>query len=297
MTALALYDVEQHVATITFNRPEKLNALNDALYAAFFEALDRAQLDDNVKVVVIRGAGTSFCTGHDLTQVSTVYEGWVTPKKGEKVRRPSQRSRLMTDRRRLSDRWSKLFNFPKVTIAQVHGYCVEGGSNMALMCDITIAADNAMFSYQGQRLAAGGASTPFLHLVNVLGYKVARELILTGRKVSGTEAADIGLVNRAVPADQLEQEVTKMAHSIALMPRDTIVMGKIYSSMIYDIIGLNDWNTLTIGHTLATNLRFESDEYNYHREKRDQGPREAFHGLHDRVDQALKSDPRKHNSN
>jgi enoyl-CoA hydratase len=289
MSDLALYQVDGRVAIITLNRPDKLNALNDDLYAAFFEALDRAQADDDVTVLVLRGAGTSFSTGHDLTQVSTVYEGWTMPAPGERVRRPSQRSRLMTDRRRLSDRWARLFNFPKVTIAQVHGYCIEGGCNLQLMCDITIAAEDAVFSYRGQRLAAGGASTPFLHLVNVLGYKKARELILTGRSVSGAEAAEIGLVNRAVPAAELESETMEMARMIALTPRDAIVMGKFYSSLVYDEIGLNSWNTLTIGHTLATNIRFDPDEYNYHKEKRDRGPREAFHGLHDRYDGAPES--------
>jgi enoyl-CoA hydratase len=285
MADLALYDVDQHVATVTLNRPDKLNALNDDLYAAMFDAFDEAARDDMVKVVILKGAGTSFSTGHDLTQVSTVYEGWTMPKPGEKVRRPSQRSRLTTDRRRLSDRWSKLFNFPKATIAQVHGYCIEGGCNLQLMCDMTIAADDARFSYRGQRLAAGGASTPFFHLVNVLGYKKARELILTGRTITGIEAADIGLINSAVPAADLDAITRETAAKIALMPRDAIVMGKVYSSMVYDVIGLNNWNTLTVGHTLATNLRFEPDEYNYHKEKRDRGPRDAFHDLHERHDQ------------
>jgi enoyl-CoA hydratase len=284
MTAeeLVLYAVEdRYVATITLNRPDKLNALDDAVYEAMLEAFDRALEDDDVKVVILRGAGSSFCTGHDLTQVSSVYKDWVVPPSGEKPkRRPSQRSRLITDRRRMHERWYKIFNFPKVTIAQIHGYCIEGGANIALLCDISIAAEDAVFSYKGQRLAAGGASTLMMHLSNLIGYKRARELILTGRDVSGAEAAKIGLVNQAVPPEDLENTTRSMARRIAGMPRDAIVVGKFYTSLAYDMMGLNGtFNAFSIGHTLATNLRFEEDEYNFHRARRDKGARDAIHDL------------------
>lgn len=279
---LALYDMaDKHVAAITLNRPEKLNALNDDVYEALMAAFHRAQEDDDVKVVILKGAGTSFCTGHDLTAVSSVYKDWVVPPSGQKpTRRPSQRSRLITDRRRMPERWYKIFNFPKVVIAQVHGYCIEGGCNLQLLCDITISADDAIYSYKGQRLAAGGASTLMAHLSNLIGYKKAREIILTGRDIKGSEAAEMGLVNRAVPAEQLAATTLAMARQIASMPRDAIVVGKFYSSLVYDMMGLNAaFNAFTIGHTLATNLRFEDDEYNFHRERRDKGAREAIHKL------------------
>ena len=280
--SLVLYEmVDKHIAAVTLNRPEKLNALNDDVYDELMAALYKAQEDDAVKVVIFKGAGTSFCTGHDLTAVSSVYKDWIVPPSGQKPsRRPSQRSRLITDRRRMHARWHQIFNFPKVLIAQVHGYCVEGGCNLQLLCDITIGADDAIFSYKGQRLAAGGASTLMVHLSHLIGYKKAREIILTGRNISGTEAAQMGLINTAVPARQLEATTLKMAKQISYMPRDAIVIGKFYSSMVYDMMGLNaSFNAFTIGHTLATNLRFEDDEYNFHRARRDKGAREAVHKL------------------
>lgn len=286
---LVLYEMlDKHVAAVTLNRPEKLNALNDDVYEELMAALYRAQEDDAVKVVIFKGAGTSFCTGHDLTAVSSVYQDWIVPPSGQKPsRRPSQRSRLITDRRRMHTRWHQIFNFPKVLIAQVHGYCVEGGCNLQLLCDITITADDAIFSYKGQRLAAGGASTLMVHLSNLIGYKKAREIILTGRNISGTEAAEMGLVNTSVPAGRLAETTLKMAKQIASMPRDAIVIGKFYSSMVYDMMGLNaSFNAFTIGHTLATNLRFEDDEYNFHRARRDKGAREAVHKLDEFFDKS-----------
>ena len=278
---LVLYEMlDKHIAGITLNRPEKLNALNDDVYDQLMEALHRAQEDDFVKVVIFKGAGTSFCTGHDLTAVSSVYQDWIVPPSGEKPnRRPSQRSRLITDRRRMPERWIKIFNFPKAIIAQVHGYVVEGGANLALLCDITMTADDAVFSYKGQRLAAGGASTLMAHLTFQIGYKKAREIILTGRDISGTEAVQIGLANQAFSADKLAEETLKMAREIASNPRDGIVIGKFYSNMVYESLGLNNFNAFSIGHTLATNLRFEPDEYNFHRARRDKGAREAVHKL------------------
>jgi enoyl-CoA hydratase len=273
---LVLYERDGGVAVLTLNRPDKLNAFNDDLYDALMSRLDEAEADDDVRVVVIKAAGRAFSTGHDLTQVSSVYEGWTVPKPGEKPRRPSQRTRLMTDRRRMHTRWHRLFNFPKITIAQVHGYCIEGACNMQILCDITVAAEDAVFNYQGQRLAAGGASTLMVHLSHLIGYKRARELILTGRNVSGVEAAQLGLVNHAVPADRLEAETMAMARNIAEIPRDAIVMGKFYTCLAYDMMGLNSaFNAFTIGHTLATNVRFEEDEYNFHKMRRDVGARDA----------------------
>ncbi len=279
---VVLYDtLDKHIVGITLNRPEKLNALNDDVYDQLMTALHTAQEDDAVKVVVFKGAGTSFCTGHDLEAVSSVYKDWIVPPSGEKPkRRPSQRSRLITDRRRMHARWDKIFNFPKVIIAQVHGYCVEGGCNLQLLCDISLAAEDAIFSYKGQRLAAGGASTLMVHLSHLIGYKQAREIILTGRNIPAPEAAQMGLINKAIPADRLADATLDMAKQIASMPRDAIVMGKFYSSMVYDMMGLNaSFNAFTIGHTLATNLRFEEDEYNFHRARRDKGARDAVHKL------------------
>ena len=286
---LTLYETRDGgtIAVVTLNRPEKLNAFDDALYESMLGRLDEAEADPDIRVVILRGAGRAFSTGHDLTQVSSVYEGWTVPESGERPRRPSQRARLMTDRRRMHLRWERLFNFPKVVIAQVHGYCIEGACNLQLLCDMTFAADTAVFNYQGQRLAAGGASTLMVHLSQLIGYKRARELTLTGRNVSGSEAAELGLVNRAVPEAQLEEVTMEVARSIATMPRDAVVMGKFYACLAYDMMGLNSaFNAFTIGHTLATNIRFEEDEYNFHKMRRDKGAREAYKDINARFNRS-----------
>ncbi len=113
-------------ATITLNRPEKLNSTTLDMDAEVATAIKEAEADDNVKVVIIKGAGRCFSTGHVLTEVGFIYGGDV-PKHGEKVRRPAQKTRLRIDRDRLMQPWPTVFQSIKPTIAQVHGYALEGG--------------------------------------------------------------------------------------------------------------------------------------------------------------------------
>ena len=111
-----------------------------------------------------------------------------------------------------------------------------------------------------------------------VGLKKARELLLTGRLIDGREAERIGMVNYAVPMERLEAEVNRFAEGIALMPRDALAIGKAQTFLAYDAMGLGaNINQAAFGHTMATNIRFEKDEYNFIRARRDKGAREGFH--------------------
>ena len=276
-----IYEKEDNIVRITLNKPEKLNAFTfigrgeDA--KEFYDALGQAEEDDDVKVVVIKGAGRAFGVGHDLTKVGFIY-GMGTGQPGE--RRPSQRTRLKMDRVGLCDDFMKLFYYSKVTIAQVHGYCVGGGLIISCLCDITIAAEDAQFGHTEQRLGFAGSGIPTMPiLIMQIGLKRARELLLTGRMIDGKEAERIGLINWAVPVDRLEEEVNKLAKSICLQPRDGIAIGKAATHMAYDSLGLSSgFIQGYITHTLFTNLRWEDDEYNFFKERRDKGARAGFHG-------------------
>lgn len=275
-----IYEKDGNIARITLNKPEKLNTYTfigrgedaNEIWSAFGEAAD----DDDVKAVILKGAGRAFCVGHDLTKVGFVY-GMGTGQPGE--RHASQRIRLSKDRLGLDEDFKNLFLHPKITIAQVHGYCIAGGLLLASVCDMAIAAEDAQLGFPEQRLGFAGSGIPNLSiLISTVGLKRALDLLLTGRLISGKEAEQIGLVTKAVPPDKLEAETTRMAKTMALLPRDGIAIGKATRHQIYDQMGLTaGFATGYMSHTLFTNLRWEPDEYNFFKQRRDKGAKTGFH--------------------
>ena len=277
-----LYEKQGAIIRITMNRPEKLNAMDfpgqGGLLDQFYEALSEAEDDDDCKVVVIRGAGRSFCSGHDLDTVGFVY-GMGTGQAGE--RRASQRIRLKVDRRWI-EKHLKLLLFPKITIAQVQGHCIGEGAIMMEACDMAVVADDDQISHAEQRLGFAGSGLNLVPLYLSVGMKRARELLLTGRAINGAEAVQMGLANYSVPADQLEAKVQELCETMCLLPADGIAIGKASNHMILDILGATSGLVQGyVTHTLFTNMRFEQDEYNFIRERRASGTRTAFHGRDD----------------
>jgi len=266
---------EGAVATITLNKPETLNAMDFELTEDIGKALARAEEDDDVKAVILKGAGRAFSSGYDLSRVYYVYGGG-TGKPEEKTRRPSQRARLKYDQWR-SETLRRIFTCPKVTIAQVHGYCIGGGLYTVLCCDLAIATSNAKIGHSEQRLVFAGAMYVLPIEIMLIGQKRTRELLLTGKLIDGTEAERIGLVNKSVPEDKLEDETMKMAQMITLMPRDGLAVGKAMAMAAYDTLGLtSSFAQGYLGHTMATNIRFEEGEFNFLKMRRDLGVKEAI---------------------
>ncbi|MBA7495552.1 putative enoyl-CoA hydratase EchA13 [subsurface metagenome] len=273
-----IYEKEGEVARITLNRPDKLNAMDfpgDAgIQDDFSAALDEAANDDGLKVVIIKGAGRSFCVGHDLERIYRVYEEWdMEPGK----RRPSQRSRLNVDRR-----WyevsNKLLLHPRVTIAQVHGHCIGEGAMIAEMCDICIVAEDAHISHAEQRLGFAGSGINLVPLFQTVGYKKARWMCLTGDAIDGKEAERIGWATKVVRLDKLEEEVEKTAKEICLLPKDGIAIGKASNHWLLDILGMTKgYIHGYLTHTLFTNLRYEPGEWIFVKDRKDKGARTGFH--------------------
>jgi enoyl-CoA hydratase len=277
---------EGAVATITLNKPETLNAMDVELTEDILKALTEAEEDDDVKAVIFKGAGRCFSSGYDLGRVYYVYGGG-TGKAEEKVRRPSQRARLKYDRWR-SESLRRIYTCPKVTIAQVHGYCIGGGLYTVLCCDLAIAASNAKIGHSEQRLVFAGAMYVLPIEVMLIGQKKTRELLLTGKLVDGDEAERIGLVNKSVPEDKLEDETMKMAQIITLMPRDGLAIGKAMAMVAYETLGLtSSFGQGYLGHTMATNIRFEEDEFNFLKHRRDLGVKGAIKARDKRYDGLL----------
>jgi enoyl-CoA hydratase len=266
---------EGSVVTLTMNKPESLNALNVEFSREIDDALTRVEEDDDVKVVVLKGAGKAFSAGYDLGRAYFVY-GAGKGKPEDKTRRPSQRSRLAYDRWR-SESLRNIFNLNKITIAQVHGYCIGGGLYMSLCCDLTIAAEDAKIGHSEQRLGFSGAMYVFPIEIMLIGQKRARELLLTGKLIDGTEAERIGLINQVVPPDQLEEETQKLAQSMTLLPRDGIAIGKACARLAYDSMGLSSaFGQGYLGHTMFTNVRYEAEEFNFVKRRRDAGLKNAI---------------------
>jgi enoyl-CoA hydratase len=270
-----IYEKEEHTAFITLNRPDKRNAFDfpgqGGICDDFYAALDEADDDDDVKVVVIKGAGPSFCAGHDLNTVGRIYG--MEPEK----RRASERIRLKVDKN-IYQKHLYLLLFNKITIAQIHGHCIGEGSLMMNFCDIAIAADDAKISYADHRLGFAGSGSNLLPLFQSVGMKRARYLLLTGRPVSGRKAEEIGLVSKSVPAKRLDAEVKDLAKDIGLLPRDGISIGKAATHLWYDALGLTKgWGLGYVTHSFFTNLRFEPDEFNFFKQREEKGVTEAMH--------------------
>jgi len=293
---------EQHkespfVWYLTLNRPEQNNAISigpDEMTGEIKNVMERANHDDNVKVVVIKGAGKNYCAGFDLSFVYRVYGG-------EKGSKPSQRMRLQVDQDELYGFPQAILNCNKVVIVQVHGWAIEAGLYISKCSDIVIAAENAKFSQRGQRLAFGGL--PTLPLELVMGHtKKVNELIITGRTFSGKEAEEVGYVTKVVPEEDLESEVFFLANAVSILPRDAIVMGKVARRHMLDRLGLSCLKEVIAYHTLSTNISYTEDERDlmFIKDREGMGHREAFHKLHEKYEEALNKtkyfrsyDPRK----
>jgi enoyl-CoA hydratase len=258
---------------ITFNRPEKLNAFNFEMYEELIELVDEAEEDDDVKVIILRGAGTSFGAGQDLNQVGLVY-GFDPSGEG---RRPSIRRRLAVDRK-WAGHYSRYWECSKLTVAQVHGHCL--GTQFALMItsDFAIAAEDANIGHPGLRLVGPGLEFNIAAWMWCVGMRLAKDMMFTGRTLTGREAAELQVVNRAVPPEDLDDEVLEFARTLALMPADGVVMAKEALRLVFDIMGFRTAGAFgAMSHTLNTNARFEPGEFNFFRERRDKGAKAAFH--------------------
>jgi len=286
-----IYEKDGNLAKITFNQPEKLNALGlvgrDEDAAEFYDALDDVEKDDDIKVVILKGAGRAFSVGHDLRKVGFVY-GFGSGVAGEK-QRPSQRIRLRKDKIGLADDLLRIFLCSKITIAQVHGYCVAAGLDIALLCDLVIAAEDTIIGRPEQRLGFAGSGFPsFQIMVANIGLKRTMDLVLTGREIAAKEAEQIGLINKAIPGEILEESVEKLAKALCLLPKDGIAIGKAMRHQVYSQMGLTNLVPGYVSHTLFTNLQWAEGEFNFFKERRDQSAKGAFHKRDELWKEALK---------
>ncbi len=286
MPDTVLFETRDHVAYITLNKPDKLNALDDAMLDGVLDGVRKAELDDDVKCVVIKANGRCFSSGWDLEEIGRMY-GIEDVKTGERARKPPQRNGLLLDRRR-SEKFAGLLLSMKTTICQVHGYCYGAAWMIALCCDFVIASDDASFAHTEQRLGASGTMWTLPLEILHCGPKKARELMLTGRDFGAEEAGRLNLINKVVPAAKLDEEVESWCSAIRLLPRDGLAIGKAYTNMTYDLMRMvSPFLQYSASHPLVVGMRWEPDEISFPKERRDAGSREAAHRRQERFSKEL----------
>jgi enoyl-CoA hydratase len=233
-----LYETAGPVATITLNRPDRLNTIVPPMPEEFETAIGRATVDPEVKVIVLRGAGRSFCAGYDF---AGGFHHWDEQLTTEGRWDPGKDFALAASPQGPTQRFMSMWRTPKPVIAQVHGWCVGGGSDMALCADLIIAAEDAQIGTPYSRVWGCYLSGMWIYR---LGLTKAKEHALTGKPLSGREAADIELINAAVPFDELERTVAAQAEQLASIPADQLAAMKLIVNQAYEHMGLHATQTL-----------------------------------------------------
>jgi enoyl-CoA hydratase len=198
-----------HVRRLTLNRPAKRNALSNALRAEIFAALEAADQDPEVRVIILRGAGKCFSSGYDLSSLGEL-PFHTAGGQGQWARH-------------VVEGCFRMWDLAKPIIAQVHGWCLAGGSELAVACDLVYVAEDAQIGYPAVRTMSPPDNQYHAWIV---GMRAAMELMLTGDAIDGREAVRLGFANRAFPADRLEDEVVSMAERIAKVDPELAQLNK-----------------------------------------------------------------------
>jgi len=224
------YETAGRIARITLNRPERLNAIDEKMPGEIRTAVERANADDGIHVIVLAGAGRGFCSGYDLKAFAET--------KGENPGVQSMPWDPMVDYRfmkQCTDDFFSLWRSYKPVICKVHGYAVAGGSDIALCADIVIMAEDAKIGYPPARV--WGCPTTAMWVFRI-GAEKAKRMLLTGDLVDGRKAKEMGLVYDAVPAAELDAAVDALAARMAGVPKKQLMMQKLMINQAYENMGL-----------------------------------------------------------
>ena len=240
--SVLIYEKKDHIGKIIINRPEVRNAINSEMVRKLKVTLDEVSKDDDVRVVVISAAGNkAFSSGFDLK------ESIEDPIVNVPDRRADTRMEL--------DTWMMIYDMPKPVIAQVQGYCIGGGLHLALMCDLIIATDDALF---------GEPEVKYSYIPDILiepwklPFNKARELLYLGEFMDAKELHTLGVVNRIYPFEKLEEETMKVAKKLAAMPQGTMKMLKYQINKTYEIMGIK--NSMDFAAEMFNLARIHQDQ-------------------------------------
>lgn len=228
--ATLLYETAGRIARISLNRPERLNAIDEKMPGEIRAAVERANADDGIHVIVLQGAGRGFCSGYDLKAFAETA--------GENPGVQSMPWDPMVDYRfmkQCTDDFFSLWRSYKPVICKVHGHAVAGGSDIALCADIVIMAEDAKIGYPPARV--WGCPTTAMWVFRI-GAEKAKRMLLTGDLIDGRQAKEMGLVYDAVPAAELDAAVDALASRMAGVPKNQLMMQKLMINQAYENMGL-----------------------------------------------------------
>ncbi|HEY0673894.1 MAG TPA: enoyl-CoA hydratase-related protein [Longimicrobiales bacterium] len=237
-----LYDVADGIATLTLNRPEKRNALDDATIAALKEHFAKAETDEDVRVIVLRGEGTDFCAGGDLSQL-------------EKIAASASREENLADAMHLGDLFIQMRRLKKPIIAAVRGNALAGGAGLASACDVVIAEDGAVFGYPEVKLGFVPAMVMAM-LTRIIGEKKAFELAALGNSISAREAHRIGLVSRITSSANFPDDVQAVAKELAQRSSSAVQLIK---GLVYGLEGRSFESAIRYGAEINVEARATPD--------------------------------------
>ena len=252
-------DPAPHVRRVTLNRPEKRNALNHALRGGIIKALEDADKDPEIRCMIVRGAGKCFSSGYDLGGGNEGQEyPWYTP--GGDGHWP----------RHVTQGWMRIWEFAKPVIAQVHGYCLAGGSELATCCDLVYMADDAQMGYPAVRF---GVPDNHFHAWFV-GMRKAMEMMVTGDSLTGVECARLGWANDSFPAEELEERVLEVAKRITSVPTDLVQLNKRVVHRQMEIMGLH--TGIRVGSELCALGTHQKSMHEFMKQTYDKGLKQAL---------------------
>jgi methylglutaconyl-CoA hydratase len=236
-----LYQVDGPIARITLNRPEKKNALSDNLIAALKDGLKRAGDDEAVRVVIIKGAGSDFCSGADLSALQKIADSSIAEN--------------AADARSLMEVFTLIRDLPIPVVAAVHGRALAGGCGLASACDIVLASASARFGYPEVKIGFVPAMVAAILRRNV-SEKRAFELLTLGREISAADAMEMGLVNRVFPNESFESEVAGYVNDFSNASRSAVSLTK---KLLYQMDGLAFRDALETGADVNVIARMTAD--------------------------------------
>jgi len=264
---------DDRVGIITLNRPEKLNALSQELLYDFDGALHDMEADHTIRVIVVKGAGRAFSAGYNLTpSQKTGADAVVRRHRGVDDKGRRLLMGIRTGMQQITDIHMYFWNMAKVTIAQVHGYAVAGGCEMAMMADLVVAADDAQLGHPGLR-GLGTSRTGVIWPL-VIGMRKAKELYYTGENVTGTEAEEIGMINYAWPKEELEDRTLAFADRLANISADHLAILKVNMNRFYENMGI--YSSVRSSTDLDAAGQFTEFSYDWQEKMREEGLKDAL---------------------
>lgn len=261
-----LYAKNGRIATITLNQPERFNAIRPPMPNELERALAEANADDDVRVIILEGAGKSFCAGFDFSDNLDHFAGWGLAGKPEEWD-PGQDMMAVTNPfTGPVPQFMSIWRSPKPVVAKIQGWCVGGGSEMALLADIVIAADDARFGTPYARVWGCHLTGMWIYR---LGLTKAKMFALTGDSVSGKEAAEIGLINKSYPTAELDDNVRFWAERMANIPTSQLAAMKLITNQVFDNMGLQ--STQYLGSILDGYMRNTREGREFVRKAKEHG--------------------------